>query len=258
MSLPLTELAIKYRCDKYRPEKALITRQGTTMELAGHLYAPHYDFHFSPFRHREINVLEIGVGGFDDPKAGGESLRMWKEYFPKAQIVGLDYYDKTSMQEDRIRIYQGSQDDATLLQRIHDECGGFDIIVDDGSHRCDHVIASFKILFPLLKTGGVYAVEDLKTSYWKVTGGSSTDLTATSTSMGFFKSLLDGLNYKEFELPGYEPTYFDKHIVSMTFYHSIGFITKGNNDEESIIMVNNQMPEVLADAFPKFDWMQAP
>lgn len=41
---------------------------------------------------------------------------MWKEYFPRAQIVSLDYYDKTALQEDRIRIYHGSQDDPVLLQ----------------------------------------------------------------------------------------------------------------------------------------------
>ncbi|KAJ0313749.1 uncharacterized protein N0V96_002189 [Colletotrichum fioriniae] len=255
MDPPLTELAVKHGTDKHREGKVSITRQGTTMEVGGHLYAPHYDFHFGPFRHRGINVLEIGVGGFEDPKAGGESLRMWKEYFPKAQIVSLDYYDKTALQEDRIRIYRGSQDDPALLKRMHDECGGFDIIVDDGSHRCDHVIASFKILFPLLRSGGIYAVEDLETSYWKVTGGSSNDMNATTSSMGFFKSLLDGLNHKEFEIPGYQPTYFDKHIVSMTFYHNLVIIYKGDNDEESNVMVDNQMPEALAALYPKFDWL---
>lgn len=227
----LIELAIKHGTDKHGPAK--IGTDGGT--IPGHKYCGHYDHHFRPFRHREnITVLEIGVGGYDDPTKGGESLRMWKEYFSKAQIVSLDYYDKAPLQEDRIRIYQGSQDDPKLLQRIYEDHGGFDLIIDDGSHCNEHVIASFKILFPLLKMGGIYAIEDLQTSYWKHTfGGSSTELSSPSTSMGYLKSLVDGLNHAELDLPDYKATYFDKHITSLHFYHNLAFVYKGDNDEES-------------------------
>jgi demethylmacrocin O-methyltransferase len=34
-------------------------------------------------------MLEIGVGGYDSP-ISGESLRMWKTYFPFAKIFALD------------------------------------------------------------------------------------------------------------------------------------------------------------------------
>ncbi|KAL6704219.1 hypothetical protein ACN47E_008476 [Coniothyrium glycines] len=256
MTPTLADLAVKHGTDKHREGKVSVTRQGTTMEVGGHLYAPHYDFHFHSLRERDITLFEIGVGGFDDRDAGGESLRMWKEYFRKAQIISLDYYDKTALQQDRIRIYQGSQDDAKLLHEIHKQHGDFDIIIDDGSHLCPHVIASFKILFPLLKHGGIYVVEDLETSYWKVTGGSSTDLHTTTSSMGFFKSLLDGLNHVEFERPGYVPTYFDTHIVSMTFYHNMVVVYKGDNNELSNVMVDNVMPPALAELWPKFDWVK--
>lgn len=254
MEKTLIELAIKHGADKYGDTKPFPGASEDIKRIKGHKYAGHYDTHFTPFRYREINVLEIGVGGFHDPNAGGESLRMWKEYFPKAQIVSLDYYDKTAIQEDRIRIYKGSQDDAALLQRMSEECGGFDLIIDDGSHCCEHVLASFKTLFPLLKSGGIYAIEDLQTSYWKVFGGSSTDLSNPSTSMGFLKGLIDGLNYMELELPGYQPTYFDKHVVSMHFYHNLAFIYKGDNDEESNIVVDNQLPEAFL-SIPKLEWM---
>lgn len=254
MEKTLIELAIKHGADKHG---ATIPSAGAPKEIRsniGHKYAAHYDAHFSPFRYREINVLEIGVGGFGDLHAGGESLRMWKEYFPQAQVVSLDYYDKTALQEDRIRIYHGSQDDAALLKRMHEECGGFDLIIDDGSHCCAHVLTSFKCLFPLLKSGGIYAIEDLQTSYWKVFGGSSTDLSNPATSMGFLKSLVDGLNHVELELPGYQPTYFDKHVVSMHFYHNLAFIYKGDNDEQSNIVVDNKIPNAFLE-MPKPEWM---
>lgn len=257
MSQSLKELAVKHGADKYGQTKPLLPgapKEVRSQLAVGHQYAPHYDLHFSPFRHRPVTVLEIGVGGYADLNSGGESLRMWKEYFPNAQIVSLDYYDKSALEEDRIRIYQGSQDDPVLLKRMHDECGGFDIIIDDGSHCCEHVIASFNVLFPLMKQGGIYAIEDLQTSYWKVFGGSSTEMSTPTTSMGFLKGLVDGLNHVEFELPGYKPSYFDKHVTSMHFYHNLAFMYKGNNDEKSNAIVDNQMPA----AFTKMarpEWM---
>ena len=153
----LTELAIKHGTDKW----------------GSHYYTPHYHHHFSRFREKKINLLEIGVGGYEDPHAGGESLRMWKEYFPHAQIYSLDIVDKRSLEEDRIRIYRGSQVDEALLNSITSEIGELDLIIDDGSHVNRHIIKTFNILFPKLKTGGIYAIEDLQTSYWNRFGGNS-------------------------------------------------------------------------------------
>ena len=60
------------------------------------------------------------------------------------------------------------------------------------------------------------------------------------TIMNYFKSLTDALNNQEFLIPNYKQNYFDKKIVSMHFYHNIIFIYKGNNDEKSNLVVNNQ------------------
>ncbi len=59
--------------------------------------------------------------------------------------------------------------------------------------------------------------------------------------MGFFKSLVDGLNYEEFIKPGYVPSYYDKNIIAMTFYHNLVFIQKGKNNEGSNRVKNNMM-----------------
>lgn len=58
--------------------------------------------------------------------------------------------------------------------------------------------------------------------------------------MNYFKSLTDSLNNQEFIIPDYEQSYFDKTIISMHFYHNLIFIYKGNNDEKSNVIVNNQ------------------
>lgn len=203
-----------------------------------HYYTQHYHYHFHPFRKRSFNLLEIGIGGYDNPWDGGHSLRMWKSYFPKATIYGLDIHDKSPHSEHRIKIYKGSQIDETLLHQVVKDSGGFDIIIDDGSHFNEHVIKTFQILFPLLNANGIYAIEDLQTSYWEtdinqVSWGGSKDLDAPFTSVNFLKRLVDGLNYQEFSIDYYQPSYLDQTITALHFYHNLAFIYKGDNCEGS-------------------------
>ncbi len=198
-----------------------------------HRYASHYASHFLHLRRKKITLLEIGIGGYEDPRGGGGSLRMWRRYFPNAQIVGLDYFDKGAHAEKRIRIYRGDQSDERLLRQIVAEVGAPDIIIDDGSHINSHVIKSFEVLFPLLADTGIYVVEDTQTSYWPELGGSSDDLLQAPTSMCLLKSLVDGLNHEEFSNPNYVSTYFDRRITALHFYHNLVFIQKGFNQEGS-------------------------
>ena len=210
-----------------------------TDKLTGHQYIQYYDKHFHNLRMRKLNILEIGVGGYTNPNKGGNSLRMWKYYFPKSKIYSIDIYDKSFIEEDRIKIFKGNQTDEVFLRNVYKEIGNLDIVIDDGSHLNKDVITSFKILFPLLNIGGIYVIEDTQTSYWPDFEGDSDDLNNPATSMNFFKSLTDCLNYEEFIKPGYIPSYYDKHIISIHFYHNLIFIYKGNNNEGSNLVKNN-------------------
>ena len=206
-------------------------------------YLPRYESHFRALRHKKLNVLEIGIGGYENPKAGGESLRMWKAYFPNGNIWGIDIFDKSFHDEKRIKTFKGSQVDERFLDEVVRTIGTIDIIIDDGSHMNEHVIQTFRTLFPRLAQNGIYVIEDIQTSYWTEVRGTtwdgSTDLTAPFTSMNFFKSLTDGINHAEFTLEDYEPTYFDKNIVGMHFYHNQVFVYKGlNNDGSNTIRKN--------------------
>jgi hypothetical protein len=198
-----------------------------------HRYAQHYATHFAPYRRRKVVVLEIGIGGHDNPRAGANSLRTWRAFFPRGRIVGIDIYDKSFHDERRIRTLKGSQDDEMFLSSVIEEIGPPDIIIDDGSHLNSHVRASFECLFPRLKDGGIYAIEDLQTSYWSGFGGSPPGNSGDDTSMQLLKSLCDGLNYEEFEIENYTPTYTDRHIRSVHFYHNLAFVFKGLNEEGS-------------------------
>jgi hypothetical protein len=195
-----------------------------------HKYTRHYQRHFSPWRDMEINVLEIGIGGYARAGKGGASLRMWKEFFPNAQIYGLDIQDKSFVDEPRIRTFQGDQTDPAVLSAIADEADPLSIIIDDGSHRPPHVLETFRLLFPRLADGGLYVIEDTQTSYWPEFGGQE-DPQAGGTTMSLVKGLIDGLNYEEFVTEPYEPTYTDLHVTEVSCYHNLVFIRKGENRE---------------------------
>jgi hypothetical protein len=123
-----------------------------------------YCKHVEPYRSRPIKMLEIGV-------YRGGSLRMWKEFFhPESTIVGIDI-DKScqahEIADQNVYVRIGSQADPDFLNKVNEEFGSFDIILDDGSHKTHHQITSFGALFrPALKEGGCYMVEDLHTNYW--------------------------------------------------------------------------------------------
>jgi len=101
------------------------------------------------------------------------------------------------------------------------------IIIDDGSHINEHVITSFNTLFPYLKDGGIYIIEDLQTAYLPHYGGNAENLDEQNTSINMLKRLVDGLNYKF--IHNRIPSYFDENIVSVHFYPKLAVILKGKN-----------------------------
>jgi hypothetical protein len=114
---------------------------------------------------RPMRILEIGV-------FKGSGLLLWKRYFshPNTVVVGIDI-DPTCARFDSpnegIHVRIGSQADPVFLKSIVAEFGPFDLILDDGSHRSSHMIASFNCLFADgLKESGIYFVEDLHANYW--------------------------------------------------------------------------------------------
>lgn len=192
----------------------------------GHGYLSKYQKHFSKLWYRKINLLEIGVGGYEHPKAGGNSLRMWKKFFPFGRIHGIDVINKRSLEERRIYIHEGSQTDLSFLESISKKIHPVAIIIDDGSHVSKDVITTFKFLFPKLENGGTYVVEDIQTSYWKEFAGDPKDLSNPNTSMNFFKQLTDSVNSSEFERGDGSDGTFDDQISSIQFYYNMVIINK--------------------------------
>ena len=137
----LTRMANKHGSDK-----------GTTF----HGFTDFYESYLGPMRNEIRKVLEIGVWK-------GASLRMWRDFFPGALIFGMDrdLAPYQSEDTDRIMVFAGDQTNRTEMAYIE---GPLDLIVDDGGHSMDQQQISLAALFPKLRPGGLYILEDLHTS----------------------------------------------------------------------------------------------
>jgi len=132
-----------------------------------HNYTPLY--HALLAKRKITRMLEIGIGtkACMVPAVGrnyqpGASLRMWRDYFPDAEIWGWDIDRDVLVNDGRIHTHWCDQSDISSLEAAADASGKmFDLIVDDGSHILDHQVLSANFLYNRLTPGGLYMVEDM-------------------------------------------------------------------------------------------------
>src|SRR5262245_55693143 len=92
-------------------------------------YLEWYDPFVQHLVSEKITLLELGVHK-------GGSLLLWRDYFPKALIVGIDIEPQVDLSgEKRIRVFKGAQQDTAFLAEVAKETApeGFDVIIDDAS-----------------------------------------------------------------------------------------------------------------------------
>jgi hypothetical protein len=186
---------------------------GTDKAYDHHRYTPLYERHLAHRRRDPLCVLEIGIGGYADG-TGGSSLRMWRTYFRKARIYGVDIEER-DLREPRITTFRGSQSDPEFLRGVIDQIGVPDVVIDDGSHRSDDTLATFDVLFPVLAGGGLYVIEDLHTSYRADYGGGPPG--TNGTTMERVKRLVDDLARRRVH---------DGDVAAVHAYPRIVFIEK--------------------------------
>lgn len=143
---------------------ACFTKHGTDKASTWHNYARQYGPLFERFRipwgaTPLKRYLEIGV-------QGGQSLRAMADLFPGAVVVGVDIDPAAAKHADpanNIHVVIGNATDPAVLANVLATFGPFDIVLDDGSHRCSDVVRTFEGVFPtpLLADGGLYIVEDV-------------------------------------------------------------------------------------------------
>lgn len=127
--------------------------------VESHNYAPAYARVFNTVT--PTSLLEIGV-------QRGRSIAAWKRLFPEARIAGLDFADVLNVEDgykglfprvpalDTWELYQG---DSTLAETAASIDGTFDVIIDDGSHKWQDQVNTFKAFID--KCNDIYVIEDV-------------------------------------------------------------------------------------------------
>lgn len=149
-----------------------------------HKYLDFYQEHL-PGREFGGRLLEIGV-------MDGASVQMWREFYPLAEIVGVDINDKSHLKYQNITLLKL---DATKSDQL-ESLGKFDIIIDDGSHMTKDQQDSFQhCYYSMLNGDGFYVLEDLHTSLW------SNYVNSELNTLEFLETLdLDITHYRRSEL----------------------------------------------------------
>lgn len=191
------------------------------------IYLSTYDRLLKEYQSQAVNLLEIGI-------QNGGSLEIWSKYFDQAiNIVGCDINEKCKLlqfTDSRISVVVGDANSEKTQRAISKISTGFDMIIDDGSHKSSDIVKSFARYFPKLNLGGIFIAEDLHCSYWEAYEGGLFD---RHSSISFFKRLADIINHehwgiqksRKWLMQGFETTYgvrLKEDLLSQV--HSIEFI----------------------------------
>jgi len=167
-----------------------------------------YNKKLSSYVGDKLKFLEIGV-------QDGSSIKKWRKMSPSWEVHGVDI-DQNCRGEN---IHTGDQLDKRFMSQFE----GFDIVIDDGGHTWKQQIETFEQLFPTMRRGALYVIEDLHTSFWPKFADYHI------STVDYFLEMVPHLNFKEandaYRLEK-NPPLKDMGIKSIEFYPSIVFITK--------------------------------
>lgn len=225
---------------------AEIFQKTGTDKLWRHGYHHYYEKELAPYRDIDgLRILEIGADS-------GISLGAWMDYFKNPESVqGVAYkVDANAAKKkaceimpdacERLQIYSLDQSDVNALANmVQQNPAGWDIIIDDGSHLPQHQLISFQRLWPNIRPGGLYVIEDIETSYvdkgsvyaYPLHAGVGVDPPFSAVEQ--FKRLVDVVNRKHFGHP--ELTVFDgadKDVAGVNFGDGLIFVQKKPADPD--------------------------
>jgi hypothetical protein len=187
-----------------------------------HGYTRWYEKHLERFRGESVTLIEIGI-------AYSFSLLTWRDYLgPQARIIGIDIDPEfcTKAAGMGFEVHCGDALNAQFLKEIGAASEPM-IVIDDGNHHGSHQQRAFETLWPFLKDGGLYIVEDLHAAYWGWGG----------RFMPYLYGLIDKVNHTgklSLGAARNEPHKLgvlddlERTVQAMHFYPSIVFIDKAD------------------------------
>lgn len=124
-----------------------------------HRFTELYNMLLTPYRGRAIKMGLLGIGEHDGVTS--QALDMWLEFLPKAKIHALDWREPIKV-DTRVSLSITDFDTAAALAKTASDLPELDVILDDATHASHHQQNAFVSLFPKLKSGGLYMIEDLR------------------------------------------------------------------------------------------------
>ena len=158
--------------DRYGSDKGEVSPDLNPYAWPSHNYADFYNLVFGLRRNDVKSVVECGLGTNNpDLKSSmgvsgkpGASLRMWRDYFPNANIVGCDIDKDILFSEERIKTFHCDQTSDESVERFLDNAEileeSVDVIIDDGLHEYFAGICFFENMISSLRGDGIYIIED--------------------------------------------------------------------------------------------------
>ncbi len=196
-------------------------------------YLDVYQQFFEKYRNTEVVVLEIGINY-------GGSLEIWRKFFgDKARIIGVDINDHCKTLDIDAEIHIGSQSDRKFLRELKSKIPKVDILIDDGGHTMRQQIITFEELFDHVKDDGLYACEDLHTSYWRKFGGG---YKRRGTFIELSKRWIDQLNANHSKQSSLKPDYFTDSVYSMHYFDSLLVLQKKTKPENTELESGKAVP----------------
>jgi hypothetical protein len=115
------------------------------------------------------NVLEIGLGNFQEKNGG--SIKLWRDYFPNAKIFGLDILSEDRVidelkNDNRVVLYTSTNAYDETFVKTHLSHIKFDFVLDDGPHTIESMIQFIKLYSQLLNDDGILIIEDVQHWDW--------------------------------------------------------------------------------------------
>jgi hypothetical protein len=174
-------------CDLYGSDKGEVVTSGHPYSWPSHTYADYYSRLFSHCRSGVQRVFECGLGtnnpliasSMGERGKPGASLRVWRDYFPNAEVYGADIDKDVLFSEERIKTFYVDQTDVQSVIDLWKTVGidDFDFMIDDGLHSFEAGSILFENSIEKLAPHGIYVIEDVSSgdqnSYRKFFEGSS-------------------------------------------------------------------------------------
>ncbi len=145
-----------------------IGQQHGTDKATYHGFTPPYERFVRHLRNSPVKLLEVGV-------YRGQSLGMWSEYFPNGRVMGVDIgFMDLRKRYAHLPLATADQSNPEQMRAAFEALGitkgSLDICIDDGGHRMSQQNACVGICWPMVKSGGIYILEDLHTAYPQLVG----------------------------------------------------------------------------------------